>query len=236
MRVTGRRRWLTWLAFELAFTTVGAFMAVVGVSILSGTGGLVDDPNPPPVSAEIAAMAAPLQRAAFIKTFALLAAPIACLHFADYVASLFKREEEGHSPGPSVQIRRHFLIVLLLVAFIFGWVQAWLTTLFDAAPGSIEPLLAWIVVAGALWALVIARFARPAWPSHGAVGLVVVVTAAAAVSILHRRIQLTLLATIPALGWLLFDKRLADNAVSTNLVSTELAEATRRVEAKRHDG
>lgn len=203
--------------------TIGALVALVSVSLFTGSGGLVDDPTPRPISAEIAALAEPLERAAFIKTFTVLAAVFACVNLAAYVAFLVRPKDANRPPSASSELRRHFLILLLLATFIFDWVEAWITTLFDTAavPHSIDPLLAWIVVGGALWALVLARFARPAWPSHSAVGLLLAVGAATVLSFLRKSVETTLFASLPVLAWLLLDKRLAEGDPNTKPVSTK---------------
>ena len=225
-----RRPWLRWLALELALTTTGAFVALVCVALVSGSGRLLDDPTPRPISAEIAALTEPLERAAFIKTFTVLAALFGWANLAAYVAFVVRPKDASRLSSASSVLRRHFVILLLLATFVFEWAQAWLTTLFDSAavPYSIEPLLAWIVVGGALWALVLARFARPAWPSHSAVGLVVAVGAATVLSFLRKSVETTLFTSLPLLAWLLLDKRLAEDGPDTKPVSATPAEPTRR--------
>lgn len=222
--MTRRRPWLRWLALELAVATIGALMALVRVSLFTGFGGLVDDPTPRPVSAVIAAKLEPLERAAFIKTFTILAGLFAFFHLARYLASPVKLQDVGPLGGASSELRRRLLLLLLVATFIFDWVEAWLTTLFEpaAVPNSLEPLLAWIVVGGALWALVLARFGRPAWPAHSAVGAVIAVVFAIALSFLRKSIEITLFATIPVLVWLLLDKGLADDGPYKKPISAEV--------------
>lgn len=205
-----RRPWLRWLALELAITTILALAAVVYVSLFTGFGRLVDDPTDRPISEEIAAKAEPRERAAFVETFAFLAVSFSGFHLAGYLASRAKRRANG-PPGASAW-RRLCLILLLLGTFLFDWLQAWVTTLFDTvAPGSIEPLLAWIVVAGAFWPLVMVRLARRAWPTHSAVGVLVAIAAATVLSFLRQRVETSLLAAVPTAVWLLLDKGLEDD-------------------------
>jgi hypothetical protein len=119
------------------------------------------------------------------------------------------------------------LTLLLLASFVVDWLKAWLTMMFDTAgdPGSIEPLLAWIVVGAALWALFLSRSTRPGWPLHCAVGVIVVVAAETALSLLRRTFEPTLLLGVPMLAWLYLDKGLATDGVDTKPVSARPAEA-----------
>jgi len=154
------------LAAELAFTTFGAMVAMVLVTLVMGTGGLVDDPTPRPISEEAVARALPTQRAAFLQTFMVLGALLASVHLLAYLVSLVQPKDTGSPPAPSSRIRRRLLTLLLLASFIFGWLKAWLTMMFDTAadPASIEPLLAWIVVGATLWSLFLSRSTRLGWP------------------------------------------------------------------------